>query len=370
MFTIFDPAAQTDPGNTAATNLINNRSLLLTVPTVQQIAATNPDVAGPNLAVRLGRDNNPGEQNLVPLGYGYGTEGQAKTPINPASTLRPNGNQIGPFESKVTTAMPNFANRQGTGGGGGTRNYFNNLAANILDYAYPQDAPTEFMPPGNHDAPPAYRGLGAFPFVVSLYDLNNWVQTVQIGTTYNVVIETKTYVQIWNPHNSPANGLAGALVVHYQNSDRINVNGTPQTLSSPSDATIIFKDPPYNNGTSAIVSPLFEVGNVGLAFNYQIRAAVGYQDPKGKIKPNEYRVVALPAPTPACSISGRINYSATGLPPGLNLHGGGRWAGLISGTPTADPPYTNGYRDYSVSISANTHACGTATATLTIRIYQ
>ncbi len=75
MFTIFDPTQQTDPGNTAATTLINNRPLLLTVPTVQQIAATNPDAAGPNLAVRLGVDNNPGEQNLVPLGYGYGTEG-------------------------------------------------------------------------------------------------------------------------------------------------------------------------------------------------------------------------------------------------------------------------------------------------------
>src|SRR6266700_6377552 len=47
MFTIFDPAEQTDPGNTAATTLINNRPLLFTVPTVQQVAATTPDVAGP-----------------------------------------------------------------------------------------------------------------------------------------------------------------------------------------------------------------------------------------------------------------------------------------------------------------------------------
>jgi len=63
MFTIFDPADQTDPGSTAATTLINNRPLLLTVPTLQQLAqsspspAPSPDVAGPNLAVRLGVDN-------------------------------------------------------------------------------------------------------------------------------------------------------------------------------------------------------------------------------------------------------------------------------------------------------------------------
>ena len=381
MFTIFDPAEQTDPGNTVATTLINNRPLLFTVPTVQQIASTNPDVAGPNLAVRLGEDNNPGEQNLVPLGYGYGRndasqlgEGYPKQPINPVSQLRPNGNTIGPFELGVTTAMPNFQNRTvtnqpgGNGHSGHTRNYFNNLTANLLDYAFPLDAPTEFMPNGNAN-PPSSRGIGAYPFAVSLYDLNNWVQTLQIGTTYQVVIETRTYVQLWNPHNFPTNGLAGSLTVHYENLDKVNVNGILQTLSSPPDATIIFKDPPYDNGsTPVIVSPLSEFGNVGQAFNYQIKAATGYEDPKGKIKPNEYRVVALPGPTPACLVSGRINYSATGLPPGLNLHGGGSKAGLIDGTPTFDPNVTYPH-DYSVPISART-SCGTASATLVIRIYR
>jgi hypothetical protein len=385
MFTIFDPTQPTDPGNTAATTLINNRPFLLTVPTVQQIAATTPDVAGPNLAVRLGVDNNPGEQNLVPLGYGYGKndatqlgEGYPKMAINPVSQLRPQGNQIGQFANIVNTAMPNFQDRTltaqpgGHGHSGQTRNYFNNLTANLFNYAFPLDAPIEFGPPGNPDGPPSYRGIGAYPFVTSLYDLNNWVQTVQINTTYNVVIETKTYVQLWNPHKYPTDGLAGSLMVHYENADKVNVNGTTQTLSSPPDATIIFKDPPYGDtGTPVIVSPLFENGNVGLAFNYQIKAATGYQDPKGKIKPNEYRVVALPGPTPACLISGRINYGATGLPPGLNLHGGGRKAGLIDGTPTLDPnvTYTNGYHDYSVAITART-SCGTASATLVIRIYQ
>jgi hypothetical protein len=398
MFTIFDPTQQTDPGTTyATTQLILNRPFLFTVPTLRQLAPTTPDITGPNLAVRLGLDNNPGEQNLVPLGYGYGScltcglnntplgEGYPKTPVNPVSQLNLNGRSIGKFETAVTTAMPNFENRTTTtqpGGGhghsGGTHNYFNNLTANLLNYAFPLDAPTEFGPSGNPDGPPAYRGIGAYPFGVSIYDLNNWVATVPIGTTYQVVIETKTYVQVWNPHNYPPDGLGGALAVHYQNSDRVNVNGTLQTLSSPPDATIIFKDPPYDDGsTPVIVSPLFETGslnyppNLTLPFNYRIKATTGYQDPKGKIKPNEYRVVALPAPTPACIASGRTNYSATGLPPGLNLHGGGSKAGLIDGYPTPDPnvTYTNGYHDYSVPITART-SCGTASATLVIRIYQ
>jgi hypothetical protein len=394
MFTIFAPSQQTiGPTPGPVVNMLGSteaqaqaqRPLLLTVPTMQQIAATNPDVAGPNLAVRLGVDNNPGEQNLVPLGYGYSRndstqqgEGYRKTPINPVSQLALNGNTVGRFETTVTTAMPNFDNRTliaqpgGHGHSGQTHNYFNNLTANLLNYAYPLDAPTEFGPPGNPDGPPAYRGIGAYPFVVSLYDLNNWVATVPIGTTNQVVIETTTYVQLWNPHNYPTDGLAGALTVHYQNADQVNVNGTLQTLSSPPDATVIFKDPPHGDGsTPVIVSPLFETGSLNLPFNYRIKATTGYEDPKGKIKPNEYRVVVLPGPTPACLVSGRTNYSASGLPPGLNLHGGGRKAGVIDGTPTFDPnvTYTNGYHDYSVPISART-SCGTANATLVIRIYQ
>jgi len=368
MFTIFAPTQQTDatdPPTTTANTLINNRPLLFTVPTVQQLAATIPDVAGPNLAVRLGVDN---EQNLIPLGYGYGNEGQAKTPINPVSQLGLNGNQAGKF-GNLTTVLPNFVNRPGTGGQ--TRNYLNNLSANLLDYAFPFDAPTEFK---GTNQPPSYRGIGAYPFVFSVYDLNNWVQTVAVGTTYQVVIETTTYVQLWNPHNYPTDGLGGSLTVHYQNSDKVNVNGSTQTLSPPPDATIIFTaNPDPNNRNPVIVSPLFETGNVGQSFNYQIKVGSGYQDPKGKIKPNEYRVVALPAPTPACLISGKINYGATGLPPGLNLRGGGSKAGLINGTPTVDPnaTYTNGYQDYSVQISANTHSsCGNPSATLVIRIYR
>ena len=380
MFSIFtaDPSQKApNPVPTPVANLVSNRNLLFTVPTLWQIPAVTEDLAGPNLAVRLGVDNNPGEQNLVPLGYGYGRndanqigEGYSKTPINPVSQLGLNGNQAGKL-GNLTTVMPNFVNRPGTGGQ--TRNYLNNVSANLFNYAFPFDAPTEFAPSGNPNGPNAYRGIGAYPFVVSLYDLNNWVQTLPIGTTYNVVIETTTYVQLWNPHNYPSDGLAGALMVHYQNSDKVNVNGTTQTLSSPPDGTIIFKDPPYGDtGTPVIVSPLSETGNVGLAFHYQIKAATGYQDPKGKIKPNEYRVVALPGPTPACLISGRINYSATGLPPGLNLHGGGSKAGLIDGTPTLDPnvTYTNGYHDYSVPISARTSCGTTPPTTLTIRIYQ
>jgi hypothetical protein len=346
---------------------------------MQQIAATSPDMAGPNLAVRLGVDNNPGEQNLVPLGYGYGTEGQSKYPINPVSQFAPNGNHVGQFAAVIDNTMPNFVGRTldaqpgGHGHSAHTHNYLNNLTVDLLNYAFPLDAPTAFMPPGNLGAPPASRGIGAYPFVVSVYDLNNWVATVNTGTTNLVAIETTTYVQLWNPHNFPTDGLSGAVTLHYNNSDQVNVNGTTQTLSSPPDTTVIFTaNPSGDTQTPVIISPLFETSNVGQPFNYLIKAANGYQDPKGKMKPNEYRVVVMPAPTPSCFAEGRNQYFASGLPPGLSLRRNGAKAGLINGTPTVDQnvTYTNGYHDYSVTIRETTSCGTTPNATLVIRIYR
>src|SRR5262249_3074264 len=150
----------------------------------------------------------------------------------------------------------------GNGQSGKTKNYLNNLTADLLNYAFPLDAPTAFMPPGNPGAPPASRGIGAYPFVVSVYDLNNWVATVNTGMSNLVAIETTTYVQIWNPHNFPTDGLSGAVTIHYGNSDQVNVNGTTQTLSSPPDATVIFTaNPSSNSRTPVIISPLSETGN-------------------------------------------------------------------------------------------------------------
>src|SRR5437762_568736 len=360
MWTVFNPTPQTDPNTTAATTLINSRPLLFTVPTVQQIAATTPDLAGPNLAVRLGIDT--AEQNLVPLGYGYGSAGAPKTNLNPLSGLT--GNIPAKFATPLSAALPNFVNRTAVTSGGrghsGTVNYLNNIAANIIDYASPQNAPTDFMPNGNQN-PPSARGVGAYPFVVSLYDLNNWVYAYQPSptSTWHVVIEVQNYVQIWNPHNLP---LTGALTIHYQNSDQVTVNGNLDTLNPPPDATIIFRDTdtdPTNPDPNkpVITSPLAEIGNVAVPFNYQITATNGANQYR-RIKPNEYRVVVLPAPGSApLDISG---YGASGLPPGLTLKRNGAGAGVISGSPTQAGTY-------NVTISA-TNSSGTATATLVITI--
>jgi len=71
-------------------------------------------------------------------------------------------------------------------------------------------------------------------------------------------------------------------MVHYQNSDKVNVNGHSKPQFS-TGCNIIFKDPPYGDQAPVIASPLFETGNVGLPSTIK-SSATGYQDPKGKIK--------------------------------------------------------------------------------------
>jgi Putative Ig domain len=355
MFTVFNPNLQSDDSSTAATTLINNRPLLFTVPTVQQIAQTSPDLAGPNLAVRLGIDT--AEQNLVPLGYGYGNGGQPKTPLNPISQFS-HGNIGKKFGTPISSAMPAFASRTGTTSGGkghaGTVDYLNNLASNLIDYVAPLDAPTEFMPGNDNFAPPTSRGIGAYPFVVSVYDLNNWVYTYLSGSTYKVVVEVKTYLQIWNPHNI---AVRGALSIHYQNSDQVNVNGHLYTLSSPPDANIILTDSPTSDSKKpTFISPLSATGTVNQAFTYLIKAANGA--PYLTIQPNEYRVIALPALD--STLDPITGYGATGLPPGLSRPPNGPNQNRISGTPTQAGTY-------SVTISA-TNSAGTTSATLVITI--
>lgn len=364
MFTIFAPAQQTisaaSPTPIPVTNLVgstetgaqNKRSLLFTVPTVQQIAATTPDVAGPNLAVRLGMDSNPGEQNLIPLGYGYTGEGQPKTNLNASISqlISANGNAASQFP--LGTALPAFGNRSS---GNGAFNYLSNLAANIADYASPQAAPTDFNPPGQistsgHSSSNSYRGIGAYPFVASVYDLNNWVLTYlssgQRNNTYHVVIEVRTYVQLWNPHNVPVG--PGVLEVEYENSDQASLNGHLFTLQSPPDATITFANgAPSDPNQPFITSTLNATGKVGKSFNYQITASVGSCAP---MQPNSYLVIVLPQPT----VSG---YGATGLPPGLTVSSGG----AISGTPTSAGPF-------NVTINSTSSSGTTGSATLAITI--
>src|SRR4030095_3775241 len=199
--------------------------------------------------------------------------------------------------------------------------------SNLIDYVAPLDAPTDFK--ADSTKPPSSRGIGAYPFVVSAYDLHNWVYTYLSGSTYKAVVEVTTYIQLWNPHNI---AVRGALSIHYQNSDQVNVNGNLYPLSSPPDASVILTDNPTSDPNKpTFISPLSATGTVGQAFTYFIEAANGA--PYLTLQPNEYRVIALPAP--GSTLFPITDYGASGLPPWLSRPPNGKNFNRISGTPPA-----------------------------------
>jgi len=225
MFTVFDPTLASDSGKTPANELVKNRPLLFTTGTVTQLAppATGTDIASSNIATRFGPDIG-GEQNLVPFGYGYPNEGAVKADLK-ALTAAADVNKIA---DAISTTLPAFKNRAG----GNVFNYEKNIAANIIDYAAPEKAPTTDYNAANGTA--TYRGIGAYPFVITAYDLNNWVTWGPGGSGFQVTIEVTTYLQLWNPHNVD---VTGTLTLHYENVDDLQVNTNSVKYTPPPDLT-------------------------------------------------------------------------------------------------------------------------------------
>lgn len=270
MFTVFDATLASDSGKTPAAALVKNRPLLFTSGTAKQLSApaTATDLASPNIATRLGPDIG-GEQNLIPFGYGYLNEGSLKADLN---ALIPAAD-VNKIAGAIATALPAFKNRAG----GNTFDYALNIAANIIDYTNPGNAPTTDYNAASGTA--TYRGIGAFPFVISAYDLNNWISWGPGGSGYQVTVEVTTYLQLWNPHNVDANG---SLTVHYENVDDLQVNTNSVKYTPPPDLTT----------------------------------------PGFSMKPNEYKVIVFPAkrytfdwgPTPPATAGPQTSQSSIPFP--------------------------------------------------------
>ena len=228
LFTLFDPAPPIDSGATLARNIIDNRPLLFTVPTLSQVApppSGQADVTQRNMAVRVVPDS---EQALIPFGYGYGQEGTPKKNLNERLDKLSSGgitsaSLVSEIGAWIHQKMPPFETR---GGGMISQDYLDNTAANIIDYADTDTTPTT----GNSNK---YRGIDSYPFIMSLYDLLEWKRTVPPqppNTNWTVEIKKTTYVQLWNPSDR---NISGALTINYANTDTIRVNTSVVLIHRP-----------------------------------------------------------------------------------------------------------------------------------------
>jgi hypothetical protein len=201
MFTLFDSAAVSDPGSTAAKNLIGSRELLFTVPTLRQLAPGpgNTDITTPTLAARLRRDS---ELPLVPFGFGYKDEGNStltKLQINNQVTTG-GAAAVSAIAQKINDNLPTFG-AQRKGGLTG-QDYVNTIAASIIDYA---DADSDATVGTD------YRGIDSYPLVSELYSMKWWYKAAYLNSstgTYFVSVQMDTWAELWNTTNQPINGTA------------------------------------------------------------------------------------------------------------------------------------------------------------------
>jgi len=205
MFTLFEPAAITDPGNTAAQNLIGNRSLLFTGPILNQLAPgpNNTDVATPTLATRRGADS---ELPLVPFGFGYVDEGNvAKPRLDLNTQILTGGNTaVDAIATKINDNLPLFGpQRKGALAG---LDYVKTIAASIIDYADSDSAGTVGTD---------YRGYDSYPLINEIYSVKWWTDTQLDGSTgtYFVTISMDTWIELWNPSNQISIGTASIEIL-------------------------------------------------------------------------------------------------------------------------------------------------------------
>ena len=202
LFTVFDPSLTNDSGNTIAKNLLDNRALLLTIPTLQQVASPPPaptptgqaDLTQPNLAVRLGIDIG-GEQNLIPFGFGFRDEGKPKTNLNTIilDATKSDDEKVIALAKVVNDNLPQFSNSR-KGGLSTTEDYTRTLAAGMISYATSQPIVGS-----------GYRGVGHHPFVVEFFERFTWEKNGSETTnfylrngTWWANVRAIGYIELWN----------------------------------------------------------------------------------------------------------------------------------------------------------------------------
>jgi hypothetical protein len=199
LFTLFKPTLSVDPGDTGAKDLIGNRALLFTVPTLRQVAPGpgNTDVTTPVLAARFHADS---EAPLVPYGLGYKDEGSLTAPKLQLNAQVTSGGAaaVTAIASKIKNNLPTF-DAQRKGGLTG-QDYLNTIAASMIDYA---DTDSDATTGAD------YRGIDSFPLVSELYSMKWWYKAAYLNAstgTYFVSLEMDTWAELWNTTNLPISG--------------------------------------------------------------------------------------------------------------------------------------------------------------------
>lgn len=231
-----DPEATHLQQGSLGETLIDNRHLLVSPgsalaaagfrPPLQRLAVASPD--GGSIG-----DLADVRQRAVERGVSVGLqpyEEQPRVPyaagIHPAATgdVRLNLNALLAKERSVAVeemasflrrALPRFDQRKG----GFPDDYIKTLAANALDYADEDNAPSVGV---------GYRGIDAYPFVSEFVLRSSWERIRVEGGRKFLDLSTSIYVELWNLSNVPVQGEAQ---VSYENNYSFRIAPNPNDIS-------------------------------------------------------------------------------------------------------------------------------------------
>lgn len=226
LWSLFNPASSSDPGNATAASLVAARSNLLSPATARLVNSQVTTDLLPDLAVGLRHDTN--EPEVIPLGFRYADEGRLKYDLN--TNIASSGVNV--IAAAISNNLAGFTQRAGgytNAGGGGAANaaaftpfsYLQTLAANIIDYADTDSNPTtDGTALSTNRARPVYRGVDSYPFVNEISKrwrmIGNAITNINGVQGRGITIETTDFFELWNPSSQTVNGSFTFVSVHRQ----------------------------------------------------------------------------------------------------------------------------------------------------------
>lgn len=231
-----DPSATEDLQGTVARKLIKNRSMLISpdstlaaagIPTPLARDTTghliDPKARAVEESVVAGLQPYK-EQPLVPFTDGINTSVAGTPKLNLNKLLATGGDPaVHEMAAFIRKTLPKFDDRKG----GFPEKYIETLAANALDYADADSAPT--FSASN------YRGLDAYPLVSEFLMRFRWENVLEENGRKYLILSASTYVELWNMTDKPA---TGDVEVSYETKYYFPLGANPSVrLDDMSDAT-------------------------------------------------------------------------------------------------------------------------------------
>jgi hypothetical protein len=197
LWSLFNTNTNSDVNNSNVASLIATRSSLLT-PASARVAVSNvtPSMLS-DLAAGLRHDTN--EPQLIPFGFGYTNQGQAKLNLNACLSEAGSTNIINHIQSN----LPRFASANRSGGMLNTT-YMNYLVANIIDYADADSAPTVVGQEAGNEPMPWLNEIW------DNYQWQGWSGTPAVVTnadgTKTINITVVSFAEFWNMTDKTVTG--------------------------------------------------------------------------------------------------------------------------------------------------------------------